>query len=184
MARRPLTPEAQQLLFDESIRPGGGVKVFNTAAAFAADAPKKRQYKRKDFSSRANSYLEATEKLVLQAKLSDNPSAVWEEAQVEHLVALFAVFHRDVYGALPGEIAGDWVAVCSAAKKMLIDELDGLPVRMVEYLQWAFAREKKKERRKNGSSESTWRLGWRWTFMKRDILTDYRVSQQRASRPG
>ncbi len=184
MARRPLTPEAQQSLFNESQPPGGGVRVFQSAAAFAAAAPKKKQYKRKDFSSIANRFVLETERLIEDAKASNAPADVWNFVKPDHLVALYAIFHRSVYGALPGELAGDWMAACNAAKKMLKDELDDQAVDMVAYLQWSFAREKKREQRRTAQQDGAWRLSWRWAFLKRELLTDYRVSLQRGSRPG
>lgn len=182
MARKPHTDASQQELFDESIRPGGGIRVFKTAADFASAAPKKKQYKRRDFSSIANRYITEVEQMVERAMASDDPSQVWAVARAEHMVGLYAVMHRTVYKVLPGELAGDWMAACSAVNKLLKDEFDGSYLQLVEYLQWAFAQEKRQEVKRKEAS--TWRLGWRWAFMKRELLTTFRVSRQRKSRPG
>lgn len=183
MARRPHAPEQLQLLMDETFRPGGGVRVFKSAHEFAAAAPKKKQYKRRDFSAAANRAVEEVEELIKDAVCSAEPEKVWAAAEPGHLVALYSVMHRKVYGELPGELAGDWMSAVSAATKLLKDEFADTFVHAVQYLQWAFAIEKKKEARRTADS-STWRLGWRYALMKRELLTSYRVAVRRGSRAG
>lgn len=179
MARLPFNPAVRARLLEESLRPNAGTKVFHTAADFAAGAPKGKQYKRRDFSSIADKFVGEIESFLKLIQTTGDARSVWGLAKPEHVVALFAVMHREVYGVLPGELAGDWMAAVSSVKKLLKDELDNDIERAVDYLQWAFAREKKKFKR---NAESTWRLGWRWTFMKREILTDWRVAIERAAR--
>ena len=134
MARTPLKPDAQQLLFDESLKPDGGTRVFHSPQDFAAAAPaKKKPYKRRDFSSLATSYLNEAERLVVEAKQSEDPAATW----------------RSITAA-------------------------GSMVHAVDYVQWVFQQQKKRLRRSGG--DSTWRVGWRWLFMKRELMTDYRRS--------
>lgn len=175
MARTPLAPDAQQSLFDESLKPGGGTRVFQSASDFAAAAPvKKKPYKRRDFSSLADRYLKEAEDLIVAAKASEDPRAVWSPIDASQLVGLYSVFHREVYEVLPGELAGDWAGAVSAAGKLVKDELEGSMVHAVEYVQWVFVQQKKRLRRSNG--ESTWRVGWRYLFLKRELMTDYRRS--------
>ena len=175
MARTPLKPEAQQSLFDESLKPDGGTRVFHSPQDFAAAAPvKKKAYKRRDFSSLATRYLNEAENLVVQAKQSEDPASVWRSIDVPQLVGLYALFHREVYEVLPGELAGDWAGAVSAATKLVKDELEGSMVHAVEYMQWVFVQQKKRLRR--SSDDSTWRVGWRWLFLKRELMTDYRRS--------
>src|SRR6185503_13829879 len=109
-----------------------------------------------------------------QAKQSEEPALVWREISASQLVGLYSVFHREVYEVLPGELAGDWAGAVSAATKLVKDELEGNMLAAVEYLQWVFVQQKKRLKRSNG--ESTWRVGWRYLFMKRDLMTDYRRS--------
>lgn len=178
MARLPLTLAVQEALFIESFKPGGGTRVFKTATEFASTAPKNKRYKRRDFSSLADKFVSDVVDLINLAKTTDEPREVWSVVDERHLVALYSIFHREVYGELPGELAGDWQGACAAAKKILREEFEGEPVRVVEYLRWAFAAERKNFARR--SSESTWRLNWRWAFVKRDLLTDYRIAINRA----
>lgn len=183
MTRIAVSAAKMKALLDESEPPGGGTRVFNSAADFAAGAPKQRRYKRKDFSSEANRFVKDVEDLIKLAQGGDDPAAVWAPIDQRHLVALYSVFHREVYEVLPGEIAGDWRAACAAAGKLLKDEFDGKPLGAVEYLRWAFAKEKKQESRRTGEGTG-WRLGWRWCFVKRELLTSFRVAHKRQSRPG
>lgn len=173
MGRQPLAPEAQQALLDETLKPGGGTRVFMSANDFAAAAPAKRKaYKRRDFSTLADRYLREAEDLVVRAKASEDPAAVWQAIDASQLVGLYSMFHMEVYEVLPGELAGDWAGAVSAAGKLVRDELEGSMVHAVEYLQWVFVQQKKRLRRSN----STWRVGWRYLFLKRELMTDYRRS--------
>lgn len=183
MPRVPVSQEKLRALQEESQPTGGGTRVFNSAADFAADAPKQRRYKRKDFSAEANRFVKDVEDLIECVKDGQDPVTIWSTIDQRHLVALYAVFHREVYGVLPGEIAGDWQAACGAAGKLLRDEFESKPLLAVEYLRWAFAKEKKQEQKRSGEGTG-WRLGWRWCFLKRELLTSFRVANKRASRPG
>ncbi len=178
MTRRPADPSEVAAVVAEIEKPGAGTRVFQTASEFASTAPTKK-YKRRDFSSIADKFLKEVERMIEVLQIEKTmPEIVWGGAKPEHLVALYSLMHREVYdGVLPGELAGDWNAAVSAVKKMLRDEFENEPIRCVEYLRWTFQQEKKKRAR---NRESTWRVSWRWAFMKRDLLTTFRTSHSRS----
>lgn len=188
MARRPITRDELNALVEESLRPvppsthANAVRLFSVEQ-FAASAPVKRKRSKRSHASSVDRFVAETRELITKAKTLD-PELVWRDANHRHLVALYAIFHDFVYEVLPQELAVEWLAACSSARKLLDDEFGGVVLDAVEYLRETFLREKKEEQRKPGR---TWRVTWRAAFTGRQLLTDYRVAKsrvRRASRPG
>lgn len=99
-----------------------------------------------------------------------------------NFVGLYAIFHRETYGIAPLELAeGDaWFGASSAAQKMLETDFKGAPLVMVEFMRWVWARERKSVKRKRAEGEAvTFRIGWRFQFATRKLLTDFRVAHSR-----
>lgn len=104
----------------------------------------------------------------------------WEGAEPRHLVALYAVLHRKVYGTAPLELDGKIVlGAVSAARRMVEEAFGGSVTEAVEYLRWTWARENRRWRRSEGDAR---RIGWRLQFVSRSLITDYRAA--RAQRGG
>lgn len=98
-----------------------------------------------------------------------------------HLVALYARLHREVYGVPPGELADGsaFLAACSAAKRLVREELAGSLREAVEFLRWTWRRERSAEAKRRGSGESGRRVGWKLQFATRALFTDYQVDRAR-----
>lgn len=102
-------------------------------------------------------------------------------ATPHHLVALYEDCHLRVYGALPGELAGQaWLGAASAAAKLVRDEFEGDVAKAIEFVRWTWWREREREQRSRTRGEvRTFRVGWRLQFQARGLLTDYRVEMLR-----
>ncbi len=103
----------------------------------------------------------------------------FDTAECRELVGLYAVLHEKVYGVAPAELVRDWMLVVTATRRMLKQEFEGRPPRMVAFIRWVWSREAKREakRRQNGADSS--RIGWRLQFQSQSMLTDYRVHLSR-----
>lgn len=109
----------------------------------------------------------------------------WARAMPRHFVALYARLHEDVYGVFPAEVEAprDFMGACSAAGKLLRDEFGGKSEALIDFMRWAWRRERDFERRRKASdSESGRRVTWQLQFASRHLLTDYRISMSRARR--
>lgn len=93
-----------------------------------------------------------------------------------HLVALYAKLHESVYGARPEELVDgkSFFAATSAAEKLVRVDFAGDMDAALDFLRWAWRREQRREptRREQGGGS---RIGWRFQFAARVLLTDYRV---------
>lgn len=174
-----LTERGVEFLMKGPVKARPAVKTIDARSIASEPPPKKR--KLGDSSAAVQRYYD--EALALNQRAGDtrDPMLVWSGAKVEHMVGLYAAMHERVYGALPIELNHDWLAATSAARKMLREEFGESPALMAEYLRWSFAREKKREGRRQFAekSGSGWRVGWRYAFVQRSMLTDYRVEVKR-----
>lgn len=104
----------------------------------------------------------------------------WTDAGGRHFVALYAQLHQRIYGAPAAELDGvGYFGAVSSADKMLRDEFAGAPERMVEFIRWAWLRERENEKRRVANGTDGRRLTWRLLYGGRYVLTDYRVAQAR-----
>lgn len=106
----------------------------------------------------------------------------FDEARPTHLVALYEWCHEQVYGVLPAELAqGEtWKHATFAASKLVATEFRGDIKATVEFIRWTWRRERWREgKRREGTSESVGRIGWRLQFVQRHLVTDYRIDLAR-----
>lgn len=115
--------------------------------------------------------------LLLTNELKD--AKAWNEFEPKNFVALYCMLHGNVYGVIPEEVRDVFTLVVNAAKKQLKDEFSGDNKRMVEFMRWVWAREKK--RNATRSEDNDFRIGWRLQF-GRTLLSDYRVARARKGR--
>lgn len=112
-------------------------------------------------------------------------SGEWpDDMRPKHLVALYAWCHEQVYGVWPSELnsAKPWLGACSAAKRLAVDEFDGDLTKVVGFLRWTWARERRFEdhriaKFKGGGK----RIGWRLQF-SRTLVTDFRLYLRRRTK--
>lgn len=103
----------------------------------------------------------------------------WSGAKASHLVAMYVILHKMVYGVEP-EIKGDELKQAKmTAGSFLKTKCSGDFIEAVGYMKWVWARERDRE---------TWRreqhidgkvLGWRLILKHSGIWTEYRVGQER-----
>jgi hypothetical protein len=99
-------------------------------------------------------------------------SREWKAARPRHLVALYVRMHEHVYRTGPSELRGKtWTAACLMAARLLERELGGDVERMVDFIAWAWKREKRAHAR---GGDDRRRMGWRLQFSP-SLVTDYRV---------
>jgi len=111
----------------------------------------------------------------------------WERALPRHLVALYARLHEEVYGVAPADVEQRraFLAACSAAGKLLREEFGGEGRAAIEFMRWAWRRERAGVRRRHARGESSdWRVTWQQQFVSRRLLTDYRVWLRREGQGG
>lgn|GEM_PF-6952386 len=97
-------------------------------------------------------------------------SGDWLTATPEHVVALYAWLHTNIYGADPLDLfQGDaLVGASSACRKLLKDEFKGDTKALVRFVAWCWSRERNRP--------CTRRITWRLQFVSRALLVDYRVA--------
>lgn len=121
------------------------------------------------------------------AKASEQLSDVLKNpksAEPKHLVALYARLHEEVYGAFPEELRQpkDWSGACSAARRLIDEAFDGDPARAIEFMRWVWQKQRTDVKRKRAHGETPFRVGWRYQFVARNLVTDYRVAMQSRTR--
>ena len=109
-----------------------------------------------------------------------NATNDWSTATGKHFVALYEQLHTRIYGAPPAELeAVGFFGAVSSADKMLRDEFEGDPQRMIDFMRWVWVRERESEKRRAANGTDGRRLTWRLQFAGRHVLTDYRVALAR-----
>lgn len=103
----------------------------------------------------------------------------WDEFTPKNFVALYCLLHGNVYGVIPEEVRDSFSLAVGAAMRQLKNEFSGDKLRMVEFMRWTWAREKK--RNATRSEDNDFRIGWRLQF-GRTLLSDYRVARARKGR--
>ncbi len=108
-------------------------------------------------------------------------SSDWSRATPKNIVALYCWCHEHVYGVRPGELnnAKSWLAACAMAKRLATNEFDGDLTKLVGFLRWTWAREKRTEKwRRSHLDGGGRRMRWRLQF-SRDLVTDFRIFLRR-----
>lgn len=167
---------AQPSLFDEpKVKAALSEPLFPTLTAdtssrvtsldeFAARAPKKKKGLRSAARSEVDDSLEEADRM--------REGNDFTKARPRHFVALYALFHKHVYGVHSGELIGKtWTAACLMAARILDREFAGDVDRFVSFIAWSWRREKRAHARSDGDRR---RMGWRLQFSPA-LVTDYRV---------
>lgn len=172
--RVPASAEQVARLREEAAASRGPAVKRIGAEQIASEPPPKKRKANGDHSAAVQKNYERALALISEVKQGEQRAVM--QIGPEVLVGLYAALHERVYEVLPLELSQDWLAAVSAARKMLRDEFGDDPIAMAEYLRWSFAREKKRERVNRASKAlngTGWRVGWRYAFAKRAMLTDY-----------
>lgn len=103
-------------------------------------------------------------------------------AEERHVVALHAMLHLEILGVEEADLDAEvFLGAVSAAKRLCAEAFGGQVGELVEYVRWAWGREKQREARRRANDETNGaRLSWRWLFAARQTLTDYRVALHRS----
>lgn len=156
-------------LYEE--KPSSGVTSLDE---WAAKAPRKK----KGLRSAPRSDVDASLAEADQMRAAND----FTGARPRHLVALYALFHKHVYGVHPGELAGKaWTAACLMAARILDREFSGDVQRIVSFIAWTWRREKRAHIRTTAGDRR--RMGWRLQFSP-SLVTDYRVELARDRQTG
>lgn len=147
--------------------------------AWAAPAPKKLDAKGKP-RKKAPTAGPAVVARAVEEMTEIRTGEAWHRAQPKHFVALYASLHEHVYGVKPIELAKEWTFAVSACRKLMKDEFEADPLRFVKFMQWAWASEAKKAKARDASN--TFRISWKFQFVSRGMVTDYRVALVRAGK--
>lgn len=105
----------------------------------------------------------------------------WSESTPLDYVALFAVLHESVYGVAPGGFGPpERHRACGLAAVLLKRDFAGDVAGLVEFMRWAWARERKREaeRRAKGVTAG-WNINFRLMFGG-VLVNDYIVERERA----
>ena len=98
----------------------------------------------------------------------------WKGAKGRHLVALYVWLHTEIYGVEPAEllVKTAYIRACGAAERLLKDDFGGDCERVVGFLSWVWAKERTKTK---AGKQDSFRIGWRYQFATKTLLTNYRV---------
>ena len=106
-------------------------------------------------------------------------SGDWTKATPIHLVATYAILHRQTYGILPGELdAKELHRARAHATGFFVDELDSDWAKFVLFSRWVWAREKQREEWRRTNNQD-FRLSIR-AFFSKNTLTDWLVTLNRS----
>jgi hypothetical protein len=123
----------------------------------------------------------------LLASAKEEGSTLWFEdagaMQPRHFVGVYAVLHRETYGVDPLELTQSrhYAAAVRHAKRLLDVDFGGDAFKFASFLNWTWARERKREKRSNGDRDGH-RLTWQIQFASRAMLADYRAACLRNDR--
>lgn len=95
------------------------------------------------------------------------------------VVGLFILMHTWVYEVEPIELRDRKVMMfASSAVRRLIADFGGDIRETMEFVRWTWAREKKSFAKR----ETDFRIGWRYQFCSKALITDYRIVVTKAAR--
>lgn len=104
-------------------------------------------------------------------------SGEWDGSKGSTFIGLYAMCHEMVYGVIPDELysAGIFKAAARNAANAMHEMFEDDPVKVVVFMRWAWAREKRKHEWAQQQGFDRNRMSWKWQFA-RNLLTDYRIS--------
>lgn len=106
-------------------------------------------------------------------------SGEWEGTSARHLVALYALMHERVYGVAAAELGPkERYTSCLRAGTLVKREFGGDYVEAVEFMRWAWTREKSREKWRRENGKDGGRIGPGLMFGGA-LLTDYRLAMAR-----
>ena len=109
----------------------------------------------------------------------------FSQAEVKHVVALHGLLHKAILEVEEAELATQFLGAVSSASKLCREEFQDTPELLVEYVRWAWMRERHREhKRRTEGDTKTGRLSWKLLFGSRHLITDYRVAQHRTRAAG
>lgn len=105
----------------------------------------------------------------------------WDDFRAGHFVALYAACHEHCYGILPAETetSKDFALAMLAASRLLKNEFQGNPAKMVHFMRWSWSREQEREKWRRSNGNGGGRLSWRFQFSSSHV-SDYRVNAVRS----
>lgn len=112
-------------------------------------------------------------------------SGQWEDASSRSFVGLYAMCHRMTYGVEASDLREKFkfTVANKAAAKVLHVFFDDDKSEFVEFIKWAWEREKGREEWAARENKSRGRLSTRAQFSA-GMVTDYRVEAERRNRNG
>ena len=130
MARRPIEPgEQARIAFEALVAQPASSRRSSPAARGSRALAQAR---------------EEVEAMVKRAK-----DGGFDGAEVKHAVALHAFLHRAVTGVEDAELEGEaFLGACSAAGKLCREAFGDQALELVEFVRWAWARERRREARR------------------------------------
>lgn len=104
-------------------------------------------------------------------------SGDWVGSKGSTFIGLYAMCHEMVYTVIPDELyaAGIFKAAARNAANAMHELFDDDPVKVVQFMKWAWEREKRKHEWAQRQGFDRNRMSWKWQFSL-NMLTDYRVS--------
>lgn len=159
MSRRPLTAEERAKL---------SLALFDPKC----DAPKPPRVRRLE-----NAAMDRAMEDVVRFTAEQD----WSQAKGRHWVALFAKFHREVYGVEPADLTPKARMDAAVMAAALVRRHFKEPDEMAEFVWWCWQRERGREkwRRENGRAGGsiTWRLQFNGA-----LVTDFRIDRARKAK--
>jgi hypothetical protein len=90
------------------------------------------------------------------------------------VVGFFCMTHSLVYGVEPAELRdrNNYMGAISGIRRLLQQEFNGDISQVFEFVRWTWQREKRQFQTRQGD----FRVGWRYQFCSKALLTDYRIA--------
>jgi hypothetical protein len=109
-------------------------------------------------------------------------SGDWSAAKGHHLVALYAWCHNAVYGVEPLELdSRAWAIAGTCATRMVEQHFDQDPGKAIEFMRWAWDREREREEWRRANGRSGRRIGWQLQFSG-SLITDWKLDIARRAK--
>jgi hypothetical protein len=90
------------------------------------------------------------------------------------VIGFFCMTHSLVYGVEPAELRdrNNYMGAISGIRRLLQQEFNGDIAQVFEFVRWTWQREKRQFQTRQGD----FRVGWRYQFCSKALLTDYRIA--------
>lgn len=139
----------------------------NFIGGSAEKISKTKAPKKTDPGARRKQYVEEMEERI---KRQD-----WKNLSAGQLVAVYWVCHLKIYGVPPKELdsTSNYSRAMMMAAKLVKDEFAGDVDLAVDFMRWAWFREKDREDWRKRNNTSGRRITWYLQFVAKDLLTDW-----------